>query len=109
MTSVPDRIEKSIVLSAPLDRVWHAIGDATQFGSWFGVDFDGPFLEGTPLTGRIVPTQVDAEVAKTQEPYRGTAFESSSTASSPCGAFRFVGIPSPWSPPRPTTPGSRAP
>src|ERR1700761_1700612 len=63
-----DRIEKSILLRAPRQRVWNAIADARQFGAWFGVEFDGPFVEGHALTGRIRPTQVDAEVAKLQEP-----------------------------------------
>src|ERR1022692_670931 len=54
-----DRIEKKIVLRASLERVWNAISDAKQFGSWFGVDFDGSFVEGAHLPGRIVPTTVD--------------------------------------------------
>jgi uncharacterized protein YndB with AHSA1/START domain len=70
-----DRIEKRIVLHAPRDRVWRAISDAKQFGSWFGVAFDGQFAEGARLTGKIVPTTVDAEVAKMQEPYAGKAFD----------------------------------
>jgi len=70
-----DRIEKRIVLRAPLERVWRAISDAGQFGSWFGVAFDGPFVAGARLTGKIVPTTVDAEVAKQQKPYAGMAFE----------------------------------
>ena len=70
-----DRIEKRIVLKAPLERVWRAISDAKQFGSWFGMDFDGPFAEGAKLTGKIVPTTVDPEVAKVQEPHRGMPFE----------------------------------
>jgi uncharacterized protein YndB with AHSA1/START domain len=69
-----DRIEKNILLQAPLARVWRAISDARQFGSWFGVAFDGPFAEETELTGTIVPTTVDAEVAKLQEPHRGKTF-----------------------------------
>lgn len=69
-----DRIEKRILLQAPQERVWNAISDAKQFGSWFGVDFDGRFSEGKELTGRIVPTTVDAEVAKLQEPHRGMPF-----------------------------------
>ena len=72
--SVPDRIEKSAVLRAPLARAWSAVSDARQFGSWFGVELDGPFAEGRELTGRIVPTTVDAEVAKMQEPHRGKPF-----------------------------------
>ena len=70
-----DRIEKRIVLRAPLERVWRAISDAKQFGSWFGMAFDGPFAEGARLTGKIVPTTVDPEVAKLQEPHRGKPFE----------------------------------
>jgi uncharacterized protein YndB with AHSA1/START domain len=70
-----DRIEKQIVLRAPLERVWRAISDAAQFGSWFGVAFDGPFVAGQRLTGRIVPTTVDGGVARQQEPYAGMAFE----------------------------------
>lgn len=74
MTSVTDRIEKSALLRAPLERVWDAVSDARQFGTWFGVEFDGPFVAGAWLTGRIVPTSVDPEVAKSQEPYVGTTF-----------------------------------
>lgn len=69
-----DRIEKITVLQAPRERVWAAISDASRLGSWFGVAFDGPFAEGARLTGRIVPTTVDEEVAKMQKPYEGMAF-----------------------------------
>jgi uncharacterized protein YndB with AHSA1/START domain len=30
-----DRIEKQVVLRAPLDRVWRAISDSQEFGQWF--------------------------------------------------------------------------
>ena len=70
-----DRIEKSTVLAAPLARVWRAVSDAREFGSWFGVAFDGPFREGARLTGSIVPTSVDAEVAAMQKPHEGKRFE----------------------------------
>jgi uncharacterized protein YndB with AHSA1/START domain len=70
-----DRIEKKILLRAPCERVWLAISDAKQFGHWFGVDFDGAFVPGARLTGRIVPTRVDAEVARSQQPYTGMPFE----------------------------------
>ncbi|KKW65988.1 SRPBCC family protein [Mycolicibacterium elephantis] len=68
-----DRIEKQVVLKAPLERVWRAISDADEFGQWFGVRFDGPFVEGAALTGVMTPTAVDEDVAKSQEPYAGTA------------------------------------
>lgn len=76
MSVVPtDRIEKNVLLSAPRARVWKALTDAEEFGEWFGVRFDGPFAPGKPQRGVIVPTTVDAEVAKAQQPYAGTPFE----------------------------------
>ena len=68
-----DRIEKEVLLKAPLDRVWRAISDAEEFGQWFGVRFDGPFVAGTSVTGTITPTTVDEDVAKAQEPHAGKA------------------------------------
>ncbi|KUH85319.1 MULTISPECIES: SRPBCC family protein [unclassified Mycobacterium] len=68
-----DRIEKEVLLKAPLARVWRAISDADEFGQWFGVRFDGPFVAGRSVTGVMTPTAVDADVAKAQEPYAGTA------------------------------------
>jgi uncharacterized protein YndB with AHSA1/START domain len=70
-----DRIEKTVLLRASHDRVWRAITDAKQFGTWFGVELDGPFAAGQRVTGRIAPTKVDPAVAKMQEPYAGTAVE----------------------------------
>jgi len=68
-----DRIEKEVLLRAPLERVWRAISDADEFGRWFGVRFDGPFVAGASVTGVMTPTAVDDEVAKAQEPYAGMA------------------------------------
>ena len=68
-----DRIEKEVLLKAPLERVWRAISDADEFGQWFGVRFDGPFVPGTAVTGVITPTTVDADVARAQEPHSGKA------------------------------------
>ncbi len=75
MTRHTDRIEKKILLRAPRERVWGAISDARQFGTWFGVEFDGEFVAGARLTGKITPSKVDPEVAKSQQPYSGKAFE----------------------------------
>jgi uncharacterized protein YndB with AHSA1/START domain len=66
-----DRIQKQVVLRAPLDRVWRAITEAEEFGHWFGVRFDGPFVAGEPVTATITPTTVDEQVAKRQEPHAG--------------------------------------
>ncbi len=72
---VPDRIEKQVLLNAPLARVWRAITDSQEFGRWFGVRFDGPFVPGARMAGRITPTTVDPSVAEMQQPYEGLAFE----------------------------------
>ncbi len=75
MSTNTDRIQEKVLLRATRMRVWQAIADSTQFGSWFGVQFDGPFVAGTTLSGRIVPTAVDAEVAASQKPYEGMVFQ----------------------------------
>jgi uncharacterized protein YndB with AHSA1/START domain len=75
MGSETDRIEKKIVLRAPRTRVWRALSDAREFGSWFGVAFDGPFVAGARITGKIAPTTADADVAEKQKPYAGMPFE----------------------------------
>ncbi len=48
-----DRIEKRIELKAPVSRVWRAITDYREFGEWFRVKLDGPFVAGTASTGHI--------------------------------------------------------
>lgn len=84
-----DRIQKRIVLKSPRERVWRAISDSACFGSWFGVEFDGPFIAGAPLRGRIVPTQVDPEVAKLQEPHTGKPFQILVETIAPMDRFAF--------------------
>ena len=75
MASSTDRIEKQTVLKAPLERVWQAISDSQQFGIWFGVRFDGPFTAGARLTGKMVPTEVDAAIAEQQKSFEGELFD----------------------------------
>jgi uncharacterized protein YndB with AHSA1/START domain len=70
-----DRIEKRILLRAPRKRVWRALSDSTEFGTWFGVKFNGPFTPGASMRGVIVTTTVNAEVAKAQKEYEGMPFE----------------------------------
>jgi uncharacterized protein YndB with AHSA1/START domain len=48
-----DRIEKSIDLNAPIERVWRALTDHNQFGEWFRVKLDGPFAPGELSTGHV--------------------------------------------------------
>lgn len=48
-----DRIEKSIELKAPIARVWRALTDHEEFGEWFRVKLDGPFVVGEVSSGRV--------------------------------------------------------
>jgi len=48
-----DRIEKRIELKAPVPRVWRALADFREFGDWFCVKLDGPFVPGEISRGRI--------------------------------------------------------
>ena len=48
-----DHIEKSIELRAPVARVWRALTDHREFGEWFRVKLDGPFVVGEVTRGRI--------------------------------------------------------
>jgi uncharacterized protein YndB with AHSA1/START domain len=41
-----DRIEKTIELKAPVSRVWRALTDHHECGTWFRVRLDGPFVPG---------------------------------------------------------------
>lgn len=70
-----DRIEKQILLKAPLERVWRALTDSKQFEVWFGVRFDAPFLPGAKMRGAIVGTKMNTEVAKMQGQYKDVPFE----------------------------------
>ena len=69
-----NRIEKTILLRAPLKRVWRAVPDSTEFGNWFGMRFNAPFAPEATMTAVIVPTTVNQEVAKMQKPYEGISF-----------------------------------
>ena len=48
-----NRIEKRIELKAPVSRVWRALTDHREFGEWFRVKLDGPFLPGQVSRGQI--------------------------------------------------------
>jgi uncharacterized protein YndB with AHSA1/START domain len=50
---IMDRIEKQIALKAPVSRVWRALTDYREFGEWFGVKFESPFVAGEIARGRI--------------------------------------------------------
>lgn len=49
-----DRIEKSVSINAPIERVWRAISEADQFAAWFGLDVAGARFEaGSPAEMRL--------------------------------------------------------
>lgn len=51
--SSTDRIEKHVVLRAARSKVWRALTDHEQFGQWFRVKLEGPFVEGQTTRGHI--------------------------------------------------------
>jgi uncharacterized protein YndB with AHSA1/START domain len=59
MNASSDRIEKKILLRAPKARVWRAIADTKEFGSWFGVKLDGEFSPGAKVSGKITSKGYD--------------------------------------------------
>ena len=48
-----DRIEKTVEIKAPIARVWKALTDHREFGTWFRVRLEGPFVPGKPAGGQI--------------------------------------------------------
>jgi uncharacterized protein YndB with AHSA1/START domain len=48
-----DRIEKSIELNAELSRVWRALTDYREFGEWFRVKLERPFVTGRIVRGNM--------------------------------------------------------
>ena len=48
-----DIIQKTTDIAAPVERVWRALTDHLEFGQWFGVKIDAPFLVGAESTGHV--------------------------------------------------------
>jgi uncharacterized protein YndB with AHSA1/START domain len=73
-----DRIEKFIELKAPVSRVWRALTDHREFGEWFRVKLDGPFLPGQVSRGHITYPGYEhlqwEVVVQTMEPERLFSF-----------------------------------
>ena len=54
MNASTDRIERQVILKASRSRVWRALSNATEFGSWFGVAFkDVVFASGKRVRGQV--------------------------------------------------------
>ena len=47
------RIRKQTTIAAPIARVWQAISNAHEFGTWFRLALEGQFTEGARIRGRI--------------------------------------------------------
>jgi uncharacterized protein YndB with AHSA1/START domain len=48
-----NRIEKRVELKAPVSRVWRALTDYREFGAWFRVKLESPFMPGQVARGQI--------------------------------------------------------
>ena len=68
-----DRIEKRVELNAPVERVWRALTNHVEFGEWFKVRIDAPFVVGEKSTGQMTYPGFEhmpweAEVVAMEEP-----------------------------------------
>ena len=72
------KIEKRIELNAPVSRVWRALTDHREFGEWFRVKLDGPFVAGEISRGHITHPGYEhvqwEAVVKSMEPERLFSF-----------------------------------
>lgn len=48
-----DRIEKQVLLRTTPARVWRALTDAKEFGTWFRVQLEGGFAVGKRVRGKV--------------------------------------------------------
>ena len=73
-----DRIEKRIELQASVSRVWRALTDYREFGEWFRVKLEGPFVPGRVSLGQITYPGYEhmkwEAVVETMEPERLFSF-----------------------------------
>jgi uncharacterized protein YndB with AHSA1/START domain len=73
-----DRIEKRIELKAPVARVWRALTDYREFGEWFQMKVEGPFVPGEVSRGQITYPGYEhlqwEAVVKAMEPERLFSF-----------------------------------
>jgi uncharacterized protein YndB with AHSA1/START domain len=54
MNTSTDRIEKQILLKAPRSRVWRALSNAEEFGTWFGMNLAGKqFIAGQTVQANL--------------------------------------------------------
>jgi uncharacterized protein YndB with AHSA1/START domain len=48
--------------------------NSTEFGRWFGMRFDGPFVAGTPVRAVLAPSSVDRSGDSVAQEYAGISF-----------------------------------
>ena len=77
-----DKIEKKILLRAPQGRIWRALSDYQEFGHWFGVKFDRPFVSGATMSGAIVGTGSTPRSQKLKRSMKGSSSRSPLSTSS---------------------------
>ncbi|HEX2734810.1 MAG TPA: SRPBCC family protein [Polyangiaceae bacterium] len=66
MTST-DKVEKQVVLRAPISKVWRALTDHVEFGRWFGFKLENPFVPGQTVRGRFEGTLDEGAIMAQQQ------------------------------------------
>lgn len=65
-------IEKQIELNAPISKVWRALTDYHEFGEWFGVKLESPFVPRKQIQGQITSVGYEhirwSAIVQTMEP-----------------------------------------
>lgn len=46
-----NQVQRSINIKVPAERLWRAITNSAEFGTWFGVTLDGEFIVGQVTRG----------------------------------------------------------
>ncbi len=64
VTSSTNEFVQSVLIEAPVGRVWQAVSDSAEFGSWFGMACGGAFVPGA---------EIPCEITVPEE-HRGTKF-----------------------------------
>lgn len=77
-----DRIEKIVELAAPVARVYRALTSYEEFGAWFRVKLDGPFVVGEVSRG-----------VTTYPGYEGMRWEANVVTMEPGKVFAFEWCP----------------
>lgn len=76
---VSDRITRTVEIEAPVARVWRALTDHREFGTWFRARIDTPFAVGETARGQM-----------TEPGWEHAAWESKVVAMEPERRFAFL-------------------